>query len=36
MTKMHAVENADREKDGAVQVRQLGNGMQRFHQLNNE
>jgi len=31
MTEMDAIENADREKNGARQLRQLGDGMQRSH-----
>jgi hypothetical protein len=31
MTEMNAIEDADREKNGARQVRQLGDGMQRSH-----
>ena len=31
MTEMDAIEDADREKNGARQVRELGDGMQRSH-----
>jgi hypothetical protein len=31
MTEMDAIEDADCEKNGASQVRQLGDGMQRSH-----
>ena len=36
MTKMHSIENADRQKERSGQSGKLGNGMQRFHQLNHE
>jgi hypothetical protein len=32
MTKMDAVENSDGKKERAMQLRQFGNGMERFHQ----
>src|SRR6266571_4638727 len=32
MTKMDAVENSDGQKERATQLRQFGNGMERFHQ----
>jgi hypothetical protein len=36
MTEMNAIEDADREKNGARQVRQIGDGMKRSHKQNDE
>jgi hypothetical protein len=36
VTKMDAIKNSDGEKERAMQLGQLGNGVQRFHQWNDE
>ena len=36
MAAMNAVENADGKKNRSSQLRQLGNGMERVHQANDE
>jgi hypothetical protein len=36
VTKMNAIKNSDGEKERAMQLSQLGNGVQRFHQWNDE
>jgi hypothetical protein len=36
VTKMNTIKNSDGEKERAMQLGQLGNGVQRFHQWNDE
>jgi len=36
VTKRNAIKNSDCEKERATQLRQLGNGVERFHQWNDE
>ena len=36
VTEMHTVERADGEKEGTVQLREIGRGMENFHQTNDE